>query len=71
MAADELLLELRNVVGREERHDGLVGPLEELVDDLDLLRSGAEARQRVHEPLQAVVRLGHLLGRRVPRARSS
>ena len=59
----ELRLEQWHVLGGEHRHDGLVRLLEELVDDLDLLRPGAEARQRVDEPLQAVVRVGHLLRR--------
>ena len=41
----------------------LVRALEELVDDLDLLGAGPEARERVDESLQAVVVLDDL-GRR-------
>ena len=44
---------------------GSVRPLEEVVDDLDLLRAGAEARERVDEPLQPVVGLDDLLRRRL------
>ena len=40
-----------------------VGALEEVVDDLDLFGPGAEARERVDQPLQPVVRLDDLLGR--------
>ena len=47
------------------RLDGRVRPLEEVVDDLDLLRPGAEARERVDEPLQPVVLLDDLLRRRL------
>ena len=43
--------------------DDVVRPLEELVRDLDLGRTGAQARERVHEPLQPVLRLDDL-GRR-------
>ena len=39
------------------------GALEEVVDDLDLVGAGAEARERVDEPLQPVVGLDDLLGR--------
>ena len=39
------------------------GPLEEVVDDLDLVRPGAEAGERVDEPLQPVVGLDDLLRR--------
>ena len=39
------------------------GPLEEVVDDLDLVGAGAEARERVDEPLQPVVGLDDLLRR--------
>ena len=34
-----------------------------MVDDLDLVHAGAEARERVDEPLQAIVGLDDLLGR--------
>ncbi len=45
------------------RRDDGVGALEEVVDDLDLVGSGAEARKRVHEPLQPVVALDDLVRR--------
>src|SRR4029079_6591593 len=38
-------------------------PLEEVVDDLDLLGPGPEARERVDEPLQPVVVLDDLVRR--------
>src|SRR5439155_2645372 len=45
-------------VGRGERGgDDLVGALEELVGDLDLLRAVAQARKGVDEPLQTVLGL--------------
>ena len=53
------------------RRDDGVRALEEVVDDLDLLRPGPEARERVDEPLQPVVRLDDLLGRPLARASSS
>src|SRR6478752_2784640 len=40
----ELGLELRQLVAGERRRDKVVRALEELVDDLGLLRAGAEAR---------------------------
>ncbi len=49
----------------ERRRDDGVRPLEEVVDDLDLLGSGAEAGERVDETLQRVVGLDDLLRRRV------
>jgi hypothetical protein len=36
-----------------------------VVDDLDALCAGAEARERVDEPLQAIVLLDDLRGRRL------
>src|SRR5438128_12331701 len=51
----ELCLECWHVGHGEGSGDDRVGPLEEVVDDLDLLRAGAEARERVHQSLQAVV----------------
>ena len=45
------------------RRDDGVGALEEVVDDLDLLGPGAEARERVDEPLQPVLGLDDLLRR--------
>ena len=59
----ELRLERGHVGAREGRRDDGVRPLEEVVDDLDLLRPGAEARERVDEPLQPVVGLDDLLRR--------
>src|SRR5206468_2914695 len=56
----ELCLELRAVGQREPRLDRLPRALEERVDHLDLLRAGAEARERVNEPLQAVILLDDL-----------
>src|SRR5215218_8524000 len=53
---------LRPLVRR--RHDG-VGTFEEVIDDLDLLSSGAEARKRVDEALDAILLLDGLLRRRV------
>ena len=47
----------------KRRRDDRVRPLEEVVDDLDLLGSGAEAGERVDEPLEPVVVLDDLLGR--------
>ena len=52
-------------VARERRRDDGVRALEEVVDDLDVLRAGAEARERIDEPLQAVVALDDLLRRRL------
>ena len=48
----------------ERRRDDGVRPLEEVVDDLDLLGAGPEAGERVDEPLQPVVGLDDLLRRR-------
>ena len=64
-AGGQLGLELRDLGERERRRDDGVGPLEEVVDDLDLLGAGAEARERVDEALQPVVRLDDLLRRRL------
>ena len=50
---------------REPRRRDRVRPLEEVVDDLHLVGAGAEARERVHEPLEPVVVLDDLLRRRV------
>ena len=51
----QLGLELGHVGAREDGLHRRVRPLEEVVDDLDLLGAGAEARERVDEPLQPVV----------------
>src|SRR5438128_2559517 len=59
----ELGLEVWHVCRRERRADDRVGSLEEVVDDLHLLRAGAEARKRVHEALQPVVLLHDLFRR--------
>ena len=59
----QLGLQPRQVVDPVGAAHDRVGPLEEVVDDLDLLRPGAEAGERVDEPLQAVVVLDDLLRR--------
>src|SRR5437763_13183101 len=59
----ELGLESRKLGSVERRADGRIGPLQELVDDLDLLDAGPEAGQRVDEPLEAVVALDQLFRR--------
>src|SRR6185437_8338783 len=41
----QLRLELGQICTRERRGDELVRPLEKLVDDLDVVGSGAEARE--------------------------
>src|SRR5205085_11625711 len=61
----QLGLERRQLGEREPRLDRLVRTLEEGVDDFDLLRPGAEARERVHAALQPVVRVDDLLRRRL------
>jgi hypothetical protein len=61
----ELRFQPRQLGADEARGHGRVGPLEELVDDLDLLGPGTEAGQRVDEPLQVVVALDHLFRRGV------
>ena len=66
----ELGLERGHVGPRERRRDHGVGPLEEVVDDLDLVRARAEAGERVDEPLQAIVGLDDLR-RACPRRASS
>ena len=65
IAADSSALEQRQLAPLERRRDDGVGPLEEVVDDLDLVGAGAEARERVDEPLQPVVVLDDLVGRRL------
>src|SRR3954469_14282431 len=64
-ARRELGLERRDFRKRERRRRDGIGPLEEVIDDLDLLRTGAEARERIDEPLQPVVLLDDLLGARL------
>src|SRR5262245_31275552 len=65
----ELALEGADVGARERRHHGRFRSLEEVIDDLHLLRAGSDARQRVDEALQRITgrdhRLGCLLGQRV------
>ena len=50
---------------REARGHRIVRPLEEHVDDLDLVRPRAEAGERVDEPLHAVLVLHHLVRRQL------
>src|SRR5690349_12230738 len=57
----QLRLEQVHVLDAEGRRDDRVGTLEEVVDDLDLRRAGAEAGERVDEPLQPVVACDDLL----------
>src|SRR6266540_3798358 len=59
----ELRFERVDVGAREGRGNDGVRPFEEVVDDLDLVGAGPEARERVDEPLQAVVVVDDLLGR--------
>src|SRR5581483_4035211 len=59
----ELGLERRKLEPEERRRDDGVRPLEEVVDDLDLVGARAEACERVDEPLQPVARLDDLLRR--------
>src|SRR3954471_19467115 len=61
----ELRLEHGDLVALERRRHDRVGALEEVVHDLDALGTGAEARKRVHEPLQPVVVVDDLSRRRV------
>src|SRR5215831_19143297 len=51
----QLRLELRQLRAVERGRNDRVGPLEEVVDDLDLLGAGAEAGERVDESLKPVV----------------
>ena len=62
----KLCFEGRHLIVRERRRDDGIRALEEVVDDLDLLRTGTEARERVDEPLQAVVGIDDLLRRESP-----
>ena len=62
-AGAQLGLELRQLRTAEHGRDDRVRALEEVVDDLDLLRAGAEAGECVDEALQPVVVLDDLLGR--------
>ena len=61
----ELCLEVLHVRARERRRRDVVRRLEELVRDLDLGRAGAEADERIDEPLQHVLGVDDL-GRRPP-----
>src|SRR5215204_4464260 len=63
--AGQLLLQDRRLIGLVRRRYELVGTLEELVDDLDLVRSRAQGGERVDEPLQTIFALHNLAGRRV------
>ena len=63
IAADSSSSSAGQLVPLERRRDDRVGPLEEVVDDLDLVGPGAEARERIHEPLQPIVALDDLLRR--------
>src|SRR5207248_9741787 len=56
----ELRLEPGHVRPREDRGDGRVGPLEERVDDLDLLGAAPEAGERVDQALERVLGLDHV-----------
>src|SRR5437763_14374078 len=59
----QLRLELLHLLESEARRDDCLRPLEEVVDDLDLPSSCAEAGERIHEPLEVVIALDDLLGR--------
>src|SRR5438105_347159 len=59
----QLRLERGQLLAAEARGDDRVRALEEVVDDLDLVRAGPEARERVDEALQPVVGLDDLLRR--------
>src|SRR5947209_2601195 len=61
----ELGFQLAQLVARERRRHHGVRTLEELVHDLDLVGAGAEARERVDEPLQPVPLLDDRFGRHV------
>ena len=63
IASDSSASSSGSLIAPEGRLDELVRPLEELVDDLDLLGARAEARERVDEPLQPVLGLDDLGGR--------
>src|ERR1700712_2970534 len=58
----ELLFEHGELAAVEDRGDDGIGPLEEVVDDLDLADPGAETGECIDKSLQAVVRLDDLLG---------
>ena len=63
IAVAQLGLELADLLDAEHGRDDRVRPLEEVVHDLDLLCAGAEAGERVDEPLEVVVVLDDLLRR--------
>ena len=67
----ELGLELGQLLAPNDGLDERVGPLQELVDDLDLLRPGPEAGDCVDEALQPVLGLDDLGGRVVAEQRST
>src|SRR5690349_3562527 len=62
----ELRLERADLRHAERRRDDGIGPLQEVVDDLDRLRSRTEAGERIHEALEPVIGLHDLLRRRIP-----
>src|SRR5262245_65504033 len=63
----QLALEGRHLVFLVPKRYKVVGALQELVDDLDLARSGAQASERVQEELEALVALDDLPPRRLLR----
>ena len=67
----QLRLEPGQLVPLERGRDDCVGALEEVVDDLDLVGPGTEARERVHEPLQRGSRSRRSLRASLRRASSS
>src|SRR5436305_765962 len=64
-AGRELRFELRDLLLPECRRDDRVRSLEKVVDDFDRRRARAEAGDRIDEPLQPVVVLDDLRGRRI------
>src|SRR5436305_4040690 len=61
----ELRFQVAQLLARERRRHDRVRTLEELVDDLDVVRTRAEACERVHEPLQPVALLDDRFGRQL------
>ena len=71
IARGQLLLQVARLIGLVRGRYELVGSLEELVDDLDLVGSGAQSGKGVDEALQAIFALDDLARVRRPRGRSS